>query len=213
MLPFNATVWMNQYPNLLINNSTQQPWTAEELTNIWYNEALNLGSKILSMFVDNTPVNPSNNTINGWNASTNTPTLSNASPALNTSYLCTVGGTVNFGTGNIVFNTYDVVSFDSLLMQWLNIGQPIKYYWAGIVMAHLVTLYNRPVVGRLNNATEGDVSGVFDYKDTLNGTWWNQTTYGARIWQKIKQRGGFTAFINVPYGGILYQGNNNVYGN
>jgi hypothetical protein len=213
MLPFNASVFIAQYANLMLNGSTQTTWTAEQLSNIWNNEALILGSKVLSIFRDNTPINPSTSSINAWNASTNTPTLSNNNPQINTSYLCTVGGNVNFGAGDIQFNVYDIVSFNSLLMQWQNIGQPIQYYWAGMVMAHLVSLYNRPVVGRLNNATEGDVSGQFTYQDTNGSKWWNQTTYGARIWERVEQRGGFTSFVNIPYGGILYQGNNNVYGN
>ena len=87
LLPFNAALFISQYPNLILNGSTQTAWTAQQLTNIWYNDALVLGSKILSMFNNNTPVNPSDNTIKSWNATTNTPTLSNSSPQINTSYL------------------------------------------------------------------------------------------------------------------------------
>lgn len=211
MLPFNSAVWMAQYNNLVLNNST--PWTAEALTGIWYNEALIVGNKVLSILNDNTPINFATNAINSWNAATNTPTLNNNNPQINASYLCTVAGTVNFGVGNIVFNIYDIVNFNSLLMQWQNIGQPVNYYWAGVIMAHLISLYNNPIVGRLSNATEDPITSGFQYQDTINSAWWNQTTYGARVWKLIKQRGGFTTFINVPYGGILYQGNHNIYGN
>ncbi len=207
MLPFNSTVYMAQYPTLVVN------YSVEELSNIWNNEALVLGSKVISMLRHNIPINASTGAINVWNATTNTPTLSNSVPAVGECYLCTVGGSVDFGAGNIAFNVYDIVSFNSLFMQWFNIGQPVPYYWAGIIMSHILTLYNRPVVGRLNTGTEGDVTGGFDYTSSMNSAWWNQTTYGARVWKLIKQRGGFTAFINVPYGGILYQGANNIYGN
>ena len=196
---------MAQYPLLFNNNN----WTDEQLTNIWNNEALIAGNKLLLMLNDNTPINSDTNLINAWNALTNTPTLNNNNSGDN--YLCTVAGSVNFGAGTIAFGVYDIVAFNTLLMQWLNVGQPYPYYWAGVILAHLITLYNRPVVGRLNNATEGDVSGQFDYQSTLNSAWWDQTTYGARCWKLIKQRGGFTAYVNNPYQGISFQGNNNVY--
>ena len=65
MLPFNASVYKNQYPNLVIN------YTDEQLNNIWYSEALILGTKVLSLFNDNTPTDM-------WNANTNIPPLNNA---------------------------------------------------------------------------------------------------------------------------------------
>lgn len=199
MLPFNASVYKNQYPNLVIN------YTDEQLNNIWYSEALILGTKVLSLFNDNTPTDM-------WNANTNIPPLNNATGQVGKSYLCNVGGTVDFGAGNILFKIYDIVSFNSALYQWLNIGQPYNYYWAGVVMAHILSLYNKPIVGRLNKATEGDVEGEFTYEDTLNSSWWNQTTYGARCYKLMKQRGGFTFFGNNPYQGFYWQGNNNIYG-
>jgi hypothetical protein len=206
MLPFNPTLFRTSYPNLVTN------WTDEQLTNIWNNEVAILGNKVLSIFKDNTPINYTTNTINSWNATTNTPTLANNIPQLNTSYLCIVAGTVDFGAGPIIFNYYDIVSFNSLLMQWLNVGQPITYYWANIILAHVLSTYNSGIVGRLNQATEGDVSAGTSYMDTVNSTWWNQSPYGARIWQLIRQRGGFTAFISNPYNGIFNQGWNNIYG-
>ncbi len=205
MLPFNASLFIQDYPTITIG------YTAEQLTNLWYDEALVIGSKVLALLNDNTPINPTTNSVNIWNAATNTPILSNSVPQLNTSYLCTVAGSVDFGAGAIAFSLYDIVNFNSLLMQWLNIGQPYNYYWAGVILAHVVSLYNRPVVGRLSSATEGDVTGGFDYLGTQNNQWWNQTTYGARIWQLLKLRGGFTAYPNNPYQGFVYQGNNNVY--
>lgn len=207
MLPFNPDNFISQYPTITIDYG----WDASKLTQLWYDEALVLGRKLLAMLNDNTPLNPTTGSVNSWNASTNTPTLNNAVPELNAKYLCTVAGTVNFGAGNIVFKVYDIVAFNNLLMQWINIGQPYSYYWASVILAHIVSLYNRPVVGRLDEAKEGDVSGNFNYQDTLSSAWWNQTTYGARIWKLLSQRGGFTAYPYNPYQGILYQGNNNVY--
>ena len=205
MLPFNVAVFITNYSSIIGNLTPQQ------LTMKWYDEVLTIGVKVLSIFRDNTPINPQTNSANTWNASTNTPFLQNSTGQAGISYLCIESGTPNFGAGYIPFNEYDIVSFNTTLKQWCNVGQPFQYYWATQILCHLCVLANRPVVGRLNNASEGDVSGSFSYQDTINSQWWNQTSYGAAIWQQLKKRGGFTAFAYNPYQGILYQGNNNVY--
>ena len=205
MLPFNASLFTSQYPTVVGSITSQQ------LNELWYNNALTIGNKVIALFNNDTPINPTTGKANSWNADTNTPTLSNSTGQAGQSYLCVVAGTVDFGAGDVSFSVYDIASFDNFLMQWVNVGQPYDYYWACQVLAHLCVLTNKPIVGRLNNATEGDISGSFDFKDTVNSAWWNQTTYGAMCWQQIKKRGGFTPYLSNAYQGILYQGDFDVY--
>jgi hypothetical protein len=58
----------------------------------------------------------------GWNAATNTPTLSNASSAYNTNgfeFVVVAAGTVNFGLGNVTFAVGDNVIYDGV--KWVKI--------------------------------------------------------------------------------------------
>lgn len=77
-------------------------------------------------------------------------------------------------------------------------GYANKSYWAQVVLAHILTITGTGVgtgqTGMVNNASEGDVSGSFDYKVTLNNQWWAQTAYGQKCWQIINVRGGATYF-------------------
>jgi hypothetical protein len=205
MLPFNVNLFKLQYPSVVVDISDQQ------LIQYWYNNALTIGGKIIALFRDNTPINAETSNINSWDASTNIPTLSNATGESGQSYLCVAGGTVNFGAGNVIFQDYDIVRFNSGLSQWCNIGQPYTYFWACQVLAHVCVLANRGAVGRLSSASEGDVSGQFDFISTPNSAWWTQTPYGASCWQQMKKRGGFTPYLSNSWQGILYQGDNDVY--
>ena len=47
-----------------------------------------------------------------WDASTNTPTLSDGSGTSGDTYRCATGGTVNFGSGNITFTVGDLALYD-----------------------------------------------------------------------------------------------------
>ena len=189
MLPFNSTQFILDYPQF-------SSYTANSLTNYYNNEALIIGSKLLSLY---NSVIPSQI----WDASTNTPTLANNTGQAGQSYLCTVGGTVNFGAGDIGFIPYDIVSFNSSVVQWINVGYPAQYYWSCVVLAHILTLVGNQQVGRVDSATEGSVTGSFSMGDTISSTWWNQTMYGAKCWQQIKQRGGFTYFAQPSYNGYV----------
>ena len=188
MIAFNPVQFKLDYPQFAA-------FSDNTLTNNFYNQALSLGSKIIGLFK---PVYPSQT----WNAATNTPTLANGVSGL--PYLCSVGGTVNFGAGNIVFVVNYVVTYSN--GAWSNIGYPKQYYWACVVLAHIMTLYGIQggaggAVGRVSDATEGSVSGSFAFLDTINGTWWNQTPFGAMCWQLLKQRGGATYFAQNNYNG------------
>lgn len=55
-----------------------------------------------------------------WDASTNTPALANGTGIKGDFYLCTVGGTVDFGAGAIQFNANDRVLYDGSV--WTKLG-------------------------------------------------------------------------------------------
>lgn len=86
-------------------------------------------------------------------------------------------------------------------------GDANKSYWAQVVLAHILTISGNGVgtgqSGRISQASEGDVSGSFDYPTTLNNEWWAQTVYGQKCWQLINQRGGFTYFPDCSGYGAL----------
>ena len=52
-----------------------------------------------------------------WNAATNTPTLADGTGNAGDVYLCNVAGTVNFGSGPIVFNVGDQVIYSGTIWQ------------------------------------------------------------------------------------------------
>lgn len=89
----------------------------------------------------------------GWDASLNSPTLSNASSAYNTNgfeFVCIAAGTVNFGAGNVTFAVGDNVIYDGV--KWVKI--PIGSN-AGTTNSILT----------INNSGTGAVSGT-----TFNGS-------------------------------------------
>lgn len=188
MLPFDPAQFVVDYPQF-------NTLSANTLTNLYYTEALIVGRKLLSLFKDVIPDDL-------WDASTNTPALSNSTGQSGQSYLCSVGGSVNFGAGNITFVPYNIVVFQQLPFGWwINIGYPAYYQYSCLVLAHILTIMNIGIVGRLNAATQDPITAHFDYKDTINSTWWNQTPYGAQCWQILKQRGGFTYFGQPMFNG------------
>lgn len=75
------------------------------------------------------------------------------------------------------------------------------YYWSCVVLAHILTLtassgIGTQATGRTTAATEGSVSGSFEYKGIDGSEWWSQTAYGQKIWQLMRQRGGATYFAS-----------------
>lgn len=56
-------------------------------------------------------------------------------------------------------------------------------YW-DIAVAHVALISQSDLNGRVNNATEGSVSGQTVFTDTDDQqTWWNKTSFGQQIWQ------------------------------
>jgi hypothetical protein len=61
-----------------------------------------------------------------WDASTNTPTLVNGTGVQGYYYVVSVGGTVNFGAGNIAFTTGDWVYYNTA-NQWVKFETGVDY--------------------------------------------------------------------------------------
>jgi len=61
-----------------------------------------------------------------WNASTNTPTLANSVGVQGYYYVVSVGGTVNFGAGNITFTVGDWVYYNTA-NQWVKFETGVAY--------------------------------------------------------------------------------------
>jgi len=61
-----------------------------------------------------------------WNASTNTPTLVNGNGVQGYYYVVSVGGTVNFGAGNITFTVGDWVYYNTA-NQWVKFETGVDY--------------------------------------------------------------------------------------
>lgn len=61
-----------------------------------------------------------------WNANMNTPHLVNGTGTKGDFYVCTVGGTVNFGSGAVTFSVNDRVLYDGSVWTKLGAGSVLK---------------------------------------------------------------------------------------
>lgn len=128
-----------------------------------------------------------------WDASTNTPTLSNASGIYNVSgffFITSTGGTVNFGTGAITFNSGDWVLFNGTVWQRAvqsNIVQSVNGQ-TGIVTVNAINQLTSDITagpasgsasaaatvtkiqGTTVSGTTGSGNVVFSTSPTLTGT-------------------------------------------
>ncbi len=78
------------------------------------------------------------------------------------------------------------------IISTLVIDKQEHYYY--VVEAHLAELFQRGtgINGIINSATQGTVTATATVDNSNSLIWWNQTTWGAKIAQLIKMRGGFT---------------------
>lgn len=119
-----------------------------------------------------------------WDASTNTPTLSNSNPAIpGDFYRCDVAGSVDFGAGTISFNVGDIVIFRGSDNTWVKIlsvdavqsvntkkGDVVLdasdiLYMPGITIKNALDSFGARMVKHGSNATPGssvflDINGV-----------------------------------------------------
>jgi len=100
-----------------------------------------------------------------WNASTNSPTLVNGTGTAGFQYAVSVGGTVNFGAGNITFSAGDFVLYSGTVWQQIAAGGiAAAGTLTGTVLAANVVSSSLTSVGTLTNLTvtntiTGSVSG------------------------------------------------------
>jgi plastocyanin len=100
-----------------------------------------------------------------WNASTNSPTLVNGTGTAGFQYAVSVGGTVNFGAGNITFSAGDFVLYSGTVWQQIAAGGiAAAGTLTGTVLASNVVSSSLTSVGTLTNLTvtntiTGSVSG------------------------------------------------------
>ena len=184
MIPFNPTQFKIDFPQFTNYSDTS-------LYN-WYNEGINgVGVPVLALCNQTVPSLT-------WDAATNTPTLVNGTKDVD--YLCNVAGSANFGAGTIPFTINQVVSYNTTVNMWTNLGYPMWYFFSCQILAHLLTLNDRGLVGIINNAKGGTVNVGLE---AAPYNYWNQTTYGAKCYELFNIRGGFTTFCSPDYNGLF----------
>ena len=95
-----------------------------------------------------------------WNASTNTPTLTNGVGVQGYYYVVSVGGTVNFGAGNITFTVGDWVYYNTA-NQWVKFETGVDYI--------PVNKAGDTMTGSLNFSGNGlDITGDFSNATRTN---------------------------------------------
>lgn len=125
---------------------------------------------------------------------------------------------VNFPAFNTLSDSYLTNTFNFGVMEvgkviWglFVVNSDMEYYWATQVLAHLLTLSNGQngqqngsgKVGVTTAATEGSVSGSFNYPVTQDSKWWEQTSYGATCYNLLRIRGGATYWAQGSYNGYV----------
>ncbi len=184
MIPFDPDQFKIDFPQFASYSNTS-------LYN-WYNEAINgVGVPILALVSSIIPSKI-------WDAATNTPTLTNGIKDVD--YLCSVAGSANFGAGPITFTKNQIAHYNTDVNLWTNIGYPLWYFVSCQILAHLLTLDTNGVVGIMNHGTTGTVNiGL----EVGSWNWWNQTTYGAKVYELLNRRGGFTHSPSCTYNGLF----------
>ncbi len=109
---------------------------------------------------------------------------------------------VKFRAQYPMYFTISDATLEGLWIEVDTVGTPIistlvldkqeHYYY--VVEAHLAELFQRGagINGIINSATQGTVTATATVDNSNSLIWWNQTTWGAKIAQLIKMRGGFT---------------------
>lgn len=67
-------------------------------------------------------------------------------------------------------------------------------YWVEIVLAHILTIDDLMITGRVSQSTEGSVSGSFEMPVAFSNAWWNLSIYGQKCFQVINVAGGMIYF-------------------
>jgi plastocyanin len=110
-----------------------------------------------------------------WNASTNSPTLANGTGTQGNEYAVSVGGTVNFGAGNITFSAGDFVIYSGTVWQQIPGASAVSANaLTGTTLASNVVTSSLTTVGTLVNLTvtntiTGSVSGSAGTVTSISG--------------------------------------------
>lgn len=102
---------------------------------------------------------------------------------------------VSLSDATLNYRLTEVELLVSPFLKLLN-TQTQKDYYTDLTMAHVCRLAQKKAVGRVANASEGSVSGTFNYSDLYSSEFWTQTQYGNRVWQLAKKRGGATYYAS-----------------
>ena len=62
----------------------------------------------------------------------------------------------------------------------------VKYYWLCVALAHLMTLEQLGLTGRLDSVTQGSESASFQMDMPQWAQYWQQTVYGQKIMQAME---------------------------
>jgi plastocyanin len=110
-----------------------------------------------------------------WNASTNTPTLTNGVGTAGFQYAVSVAGTTNFGAGNITFAVGDYALYSGTVWQQIAAGgSAAAGTLTGTVLASNVVTSSLTAVGTLTNLTvtntiNGSISGSAGTVTSISG--------------------------------------------
>ncbi|APA83225.1 DUF4054 domain-containing protein [Francisella tularensis] len=77
-----------------------------------------------------------------------------------------------------------------------------KLYWLSIVLAHILTLEDNEVLGRVSSASQGSDSAKFDMNVKKDYEWWATTIYGQRVMQLLETYGCGGLYLSdgeIPY--------------
>ena len=96
-----------------------------------------------------------------WNASTNTPTLVDGTGTKNDMYVCSVAGTVNFGSGNIHFLANDRVVYNGSAWEKLSSGSVIT-----------VSEVSPSLDGNIDLSTQTNINKVLNVRVQRMLFWW-----------------------------------------
>lgn len=117
-----------------------------------------------------------------WNATTNTPSLSNGSGVAGNYYVVSVAGTRNFGAGAIAFNVGDIVRYNGTLWEkQVNAGiSPYGGISSGPVTIGTGTNGNKFWLAKWTSGSHQDAPTTLDanaYYMIVGGVEWNANSY------------------------------------
>jgi hypothetical protein len=84
-----------------------------------------------------------------------------------------------------------------------------KLYWYQVVLAHILTLQQNGLTGRVSQAGQGSESVSLDMNAPQWSSYWIQTTYGQKVYQMMQEYlygGHYISDGEIPYLGEAMNG-------